>query len=69
MIIKYIHNGKLTCTYYENECRFLKECYNPEFKDIILNAKDVIVLDNTGYSYRYKTMLEVYNQYKNFVIK
>lgn len=69
MIIKYVHDGNINCTYYENENVFLKECYKSEFKDTLLNAKDVIVLENNGNTYSCNMLLEVYQKYKSFVIR
>ncbi len=69
MIIKYVHNGDITCAHYESEQTFLKECYKPEFRDVLLNSKDVIVLENNGTNYSCNTMLEVYQRYRSYVIK
>ena len=69
MIIKYVHNGDIACTYYDNEQVFLNECRKPEFKDVLFDAKDVIVLENSGHSFMYNNMLEVYHKYANYVIK
>ena len=48
LIIKHVHNGNITCAYYENEKTFIKQCRKPEFRDVLLNAKYVIVLENNG---------------------
>ena len=69
MIIKYVHNDVIKCTQYDNSNVFLKDCYKPEFKDILFNAKDIIVLENDGTSYACNNLLEVYQKYKSFVIK
>lgn len=69
MIIKYVHNGNVICTQYENKNTFLKDCYKPEFREVLLNAKDVIVLENNGTNYGCKSLLEVYQKYRSYVIK
>ena len=48
LIIKHVYNGNITCAHYENEKTFIKQCRKPEFRDVLLNAKDVIVLENNG---------------------
>lgn len=68
MIIKHVHNGNITCAHYENEKTFIKECRKPEFRDILLNAKDVIILENNGNNYGCKTLLEVYHRYNSYVL-
>ena len=68
MIIKYVHNGDITCTHYENEQIFLKECYKPEFRDILFDSKNVIVLENNGNNYECKTLLEVYRRYNSRIL-
>ena len=68
MIIKYVHNENIVCTYYENENIFLNDCRKPEFKNKLLNSKDVIVLENNGTNYSYNTLLEVYQRYRSYAI-
>ena len=68
MIIKHVYNGNITCAHYENEKTFIKQCHKPEFRDVLLNAKDVIVLENNGNNYECKTLLEVYHRYNSYVL-
>ena len=68
LIIKHVYNGNITCAHYENEKTFIKQCRKPEFRDVLLNAKDVIVLENNGNNYGCKTLLEVYHRYNSYVL-
>ena len=68
MIIKYVYDEHVICKQYESEQAFLKDCDTVEFKDILLNSKDVIVLENNGTNYSYNTLLEVYQRYRSYAI-
>lgn len=69
MIVKYIYNKEIYCTYYNNIKEFLKECYNPTFKDKFNKSTDVILLENNGHSYVFNNLKEVYKNCLNKVYR
>lgn len=60
MILKYVYDEKIYCTYYDDIGAFLKEYYTPKFKDKFDKSKDIIVLENNGESISYNNMKDFY---------
>ena len=60
MIIKYVHENDIICTHYDDVKSFLKDCYDPTFKDKYDNSRDVILLENDGIIHSFDTLKEAY---------